>query len=301
MKPEEYQVSFCGLPNSGKSTLFNALLGKKSSIVTHKRQTTIFCLKGILKTPKSQLYLVDTPGLFSPKHLKAHHGQQALHKAMLRNAWYILETSATTCLVVDATLQNFQPLKTLLATSPVRLNNHMVLILNKIDKIPPSSLLAISSELWQWGEFKKVFMISAKKGSGVGDLKKFLLTQPSSPTHPTHTPPSLPLLAEECTREQILLHCHQEIPYLLSIDTDTFSILKNDSFLIKQVIYLCHEKHKPILLGKGGKMLKTIGQKARRAIHKTLGKPCHLFLSIKVSKHWAETVLKKMHPSTIHN
>jgi len=276
-------VALIGAPNAGKSTLVNALVGTKISIVTHKVQTTRAVVRGIFLEGDAQVILVDTPGIFAPR--------RRLDRAMVRTAWSSAYDADRVCLLVDARRgiddQNAEILEKL---TDVRLPK--TLILTKIDLVDPPSLLKLAASANEATHFDATFMLSAQRGDGVFDLKRHLAG--SVPPGPWLYPPDqisdLPQrqLAAEITREQLTLRLHDELPYSATVETETWKTLRDGSARIEQAIFVEREGQKKIVLGEKGRTIRAISMAARDEIAKMAGVPVHLFLFVKVRPRWAD-------------
>jgi len=276
-------IALIGAPNAGKSTLVNALVGAKVSIVTHKVQTTRALVRGIAIEGSAQLVLIDTPGIFAPK--------RRLDRAMVATAWGGAQDADIVGLIVDAGRGSDEETDAILAwLADVR--GRKVLIINKIDLVARPSLLALAAALNGRAEFAATFMISALTGDGVADLKSWLAAQvPPGPWHyPAHEISDAPLrsLAAEITREKLTLRLHEELPYQSTVETDQWKQLKDGAVRIEQTIYVERESQRKIVLGKGGETIKAIGADARREIATIVEAPVHLFLFVKVREGWAD-------------
>ena len=283
-----------GAPNAGKSTLVNALVGQKVSIVTQKVQTTRFPVRGVALEGAAQVVLVDTPGVFRPR--------RRLDRAMVRAAWAGAEDADAVVHLVDAEAElaeapdAAQKLARQDAETIVeglrKGGRKAILAINKIDTVRRDTLLALSQRLFEQGVYEEVFLISAKTGSGVADLKRRLAAlMPEGPwLYPADQTADLPvrLLAAEITREKLYLRVHQELPYSAAVETTSFTDAKGGAARIEQTIYVERESQRPIVLGKSGATLKWIGQKAREELQVILDRPIHLFLHVKVQENWAD-------------
>ncbi|MFL5091826.1 MAG: GTPase Era [Xanthobacteraceae bacterium] len=274
-------IALIGAPNAGKSTLVNALVGAKVSIVTHKVQTTRALVRGIAIEGSAQLVLIDTPGIFAPK--------RRLDRAMVATAWGGAHDADIVGLIVDAGRGSDEETDAILAPlADVR--RRKVLIINKIDLVARPSLLALAAALNGRAEFAATFMISALTGDGVADLKSWLAAQvPPGPWHyPADDISDAPLrsLAAEITREKLTLRLHEELPYQSTVETDQWKQLKDGAVRIEQTIYVERESQRKIVLGKGGQTIKAIGAEARREIAAIVEAPVHLFLFVKVREGW---------------
>ncbi len=276
-------VALIGAPNVGKSTLLNSLVRAKISIVTPKVQTTRSRIIGLSVRGASQLVFVDTPGIFRPK--------RRLERAMVAAAWSGAGDADIVVLLVDAAKRLDADTERIVARLDAT-GRETVLALNKIDLVKRESLLPLAKRLDGGGNFARVFMISAKTGDGVEELAAYLAD--GVPEGPWLYPEdqlsdiSERLLAAEITREQLFLQLHEELPYALAVETESWREQKDGSVRIEQVIYVLRESHKPILLGKGGRRIKEVGSAARAEIERILGRKAHLFLFVQVSKNWLD-------------
>jgi len=276
-------IALIGAPNVGKSTLVNALVGEKVTIVTPKVQTTRALVRGIATEGRSQLVLIDTPGIFVPR--------RRLDRAMVTTAWGGAKDADVVCALIDAKRgiddETAAILGKLGGTKAAK-----VLVINKVDLVDKPSLLALASDAGEKVAFDKIFMVSALTGDGVTDLKSWLAAHaPEGPWHyPEDQVSDAPLrsLAAEITREKLFLRLHQELPYQSTVETDTWKELKGGAVRIEQTIFVMRESQRKIVLGKGGQTIKGIGADARRELAKIVGKPVHLFLFVKVREGWGD-------------
>ena len=288
-------AAILGSPNAGKSTLTNALVGEKVSIVTHKVQTTRFAVRGVALEGGSQIILVDTPGVFAPK--------RRLDKSMVAAAWAGAEDADAVIHVIDAGARSRLADGTpksgdrLMVDDDDRVTAGLaksgrkaILALNKVDLISRDKLLAMSQALFETGVYSDVFMISAKTGSGVKQLKSFLAANmPEGVWHyPEDQVADLPsrILAAEITREKVYLRLHEELPYASMVETEVWKKLRDGSLRVEQSIIVERDTQKPIVLGKGGAAVKAIGEAARKEMEEILGCKVHLFLNVKVDPKW---------------
>lgn len=275
-------VAVLGATNAGKSTLVNALVGVKVSIVSHKVQTTRAPIRGIAMEGASQLVFIDTPGIFNPK--------RRLDRAMVDAAWGGAEDADAVLLVVDAASGLTQDVAQIAAKlQSARMPR--ILVLNKVDRVEDKgALLELAQALSQTVPFERVFMISALTGSGIADLKRYLAEAvPPGPWHYAEddvTDVPMRMLAAEITRERIYHWLHQELPYATTVETTDWKQLKDGSARIEQTIYVERDGQKSIVLGKGGATIKKISTEARRAIEEMAEHPVHLFLFVKVRANW---------------
>jgi GTP-binding protein Era len=276
-------LALIGPSNSGKSTLTNALVGAKVSIVTHKAQTTRGPVRGIALIGPAQVILVDTPGIFQPR--------RRLDRAMVQAAWERAGDADIVALVVDAHRGLDDALDPLLAHLP-EVKRPTIAILNKIDLVAKPELLGLVTKLSALSQFDQIFMVSALTGSGVADLRAYLAhAVPSGPWlfHKDQlTDASLRQTAAEVTREKLFLRLHNELPYMLTVETADWKELADGSIRIEQTIYVERESQRKIVLGAKGQTIKEIGSAARAEISKLTGTPVHLFLFVKVRARWAD-------------
>lgn len=292
-------VAIIGAPNAGKSTLVNRLVGTKVSIVTQKVQTTRFPVRGIAIAGDVQMVLVDTPGIFKPR--------RRLDRAMVRSAWSGAEDADAIVLLVDAAAQvavtsggdkptaadrkaveDVESIIEGLQKSGAK----AILALNKIDLLKRENLLAVADGLFKTGVFSDVLMISADKGQGVADLSDMLAARmPEGPwLYPEDQAADAPvrILAAEITREKLFLRVHEELPYAAAVVTTAFKDMPDGSARIEQSIFVERDGQRAIVLGKGGRTLKWIGQKAREELAVLLDRPVHLFLHVQVDERWSD-------------
>ena len=276
-------VALIGAPNVGKSTLVNALVGSKVTIVSRKVQTTRALIRGIVIDDHSQIILVDTPGIFSPK--------RRLDRAMVSTAWSGAHDADLVCVLLDARSGLDEEADNILdRVSGV--DHDKILILNKIDLVPREKLLALTKAANDRLAFTQTFMVSALSGDGVDDLRHALgqLVPPGPYLYPEDQMSDAPMrqLAAEITREKIYLKLHQELPYQSTVETDSWTERKDGSVKIEQTIFVERESQRKIVLGTGGATIKSIGAEARTEIAGILDVPVHLFLFVKVRENWGD-------------
>ena len=276
-------VALIGAPNVGKSTLVNALVGSKVTIVSRKVQTTRALIRGIAIEGKSQIILVDTPGIFAPK--------RRLDRAMVSTAWSGAHDADLVCVLLDAKSGLDDEADGILAKA-AGVDHDKVLVLNKIDLVPREKLLALAQAANERLKFEHTFMVSALSGDGVGDLLKSLAAMvPAGPfLYPEDQMSDAPMrqLAAEITREKIYRKLHQELPYQSTVETDSWTERKDNSVRIEQTIFVERESQRKIVLGKGGATIKAIGAESRKEIAEILGVAVHLFLFVKVRENWGD-------------
>jgi GTP-binding protein Era len=276
-------VALIGAPNAGKSTLLNALVGAKVSIVTPKVQTTRTLIRGIAVEGNAQLIFVDTPGIFAPR--------RRLDRAMVGSAWASTQDADLVALLIDANKGVKDDEEGILgglgAIRPAK-----VLVLNKVDLVDKRALLTLTQRLNERATFAATFMISALTGDGVADLKSWFAAHvPLGPwLYPEDQISDAPLrqLAAEITREKLYLRLHQELPYQSTVETEVWKELKDGSVRIEQTIYIERDSQRKIVLGKAGQAIKAIGAAARADIAAAIEQPVHLFLHVKVREGWGD-------------
>lgn len=276
-------VALIGEPNAGKSTLLNRMVGAKVSIVTHKVQTTRARIRGIAIEGAAQIVFVDTPGLFRPR--------RRLDRAMVAAAWGGAADADIVVLLIEAHRGLTDGVRAILDALTDR-TGRVALAINKIDRVKAEDLLALSQRLNEAFPFERTFMISAEKGYGCDDLKRWLADElPPGPwLYPEDQIADLPLrmIAAEVTREKLTLRLHEELPYQLTVETERWEERPDGSVRIDQLVYVARDGHKGIVLGNRGETIKAVGQQARAELMEFLDRPVHLFLQVKVRPNWLE-------------
>lgn len=276
-------VALVGAPNAGKSTLMNALVGTKVSIVTHKAQTTRAQIRGVVTEGEGQVVFIDTPGIFAPK--------RRLDRAMVEAAWTGAGDSDLVAFIVDVERGLTGEVESLLE-GLLNIRQPKVLVLNKVDLVRRETLLKLSETINAHQRFETTFMISALTGSGVTDFLdwcfKYIPPGPWMFPEDQLTDLTLALTAAEVTREKLFLRIHEEIPYNATVETESFAVQKDGSYKINQVIYVTRDSHKKIVLGAGGQTIKAIGAEARRELTEIFEVPVHLFIFVKVRQRWGD-------------
>ncbi len=280
-------VAIIGAPNAGKSTLLNALVGTKVAIVTHKVQTTRSRIRGIAIEGDAQIVFVDTPGIFKPK--------RRLDRAMVDAAWGGAGDADVILVMVDTERGRSADVDRVVDGLSAQ-GRKAILVLNKADALTGEKgrekLLKLAAELNETGLFTETFMISALTGDGVADLKRHIASlMPKGAWHyPEDQAADVPLrsLAAEITREKLFLRLHDELPYELTVETESWERKRDGSIRIQQVIYVQRESQRKIALGAGGQTIKTVGQLARQELEEMLETKVHLFLFVKVRENWGE-------------
>lgn len=276
-------VALIGAPNAGKSTLVNALVGVKVSIVTHKVQTTRALVRGIFIEDRSQIVLVDTPGIFTPR--------RRLDRAMVKTAWTTAYDADRVCLLIDAR-RGIDEANAAILEELTKVRLPKTLILTKVDLVDPPALLTLAASANEATTFDETFMISALNGDGIGELRKHLAgSMPQGPwLYPEDQISDIPerQLAAEITREQLTLRLHDELPYSATVETESWKELRDGSVRIEQVVYIEREGQKKIVLGEKGRTIRAISMAARDEIGQMTGRTVHLFLFVKVRPRWTE-------------
>lgn len=282
-------VAVVGAPNAGKSTLVNALVGSKVSIVSPKAQTTRMRVIGIAMTDlpdggRAQIVMVDTPGIFRT-------ARRRLERAMIAAAWQGADDADLVALVVDAARGVGPETEAIIERLKERPALRF-LVLSKIDLAPRERLLSLAAEVNARLPFERTFMVSALNQDGLKDVLLALgAAVPEGPfLYPEDQAADLPmrLLAAEVTREQVFLQLSQELPYETTVETEKWEDRPDGSVRIEQTVHVQREGQRAIVLGKGGARIKQIGARARRELGIMLEKPVHLFLHVKVSERWAD-------------
>ena len=276
-------IALIGAPNAGKSTLTNALVGSKVTIVSRKVQTTRALVRGIAMAGPVQLVLIDTPGIFAPK--------RRLDRAMVTTAWGSAHDADIVVWLLDANRGIDAEAEAIIAKLP-DIRQPKVLVLNKVDIADKPALLKLAQTLNEKIKFDETFMLSAMTGDGVADLTQWLAAH--SPKGPWHYPEDqvsdapIRSLAAEITREKLFNRMHQELPYQATVETESWKELRDGSVRIEQTIYVERESQRKIVLGKGGAAIKAIGAEARKEIAEVAEQKVHLFLFVKVREGWGD-------------
>jgi GTP-binding protein Era len=275
-------IAVIGAPNAGKSTLVNALVGAKITIVSHKVQTTRVPVRGIAIAGASQLVFIDTPGIFAPR--------RRLDRAMVEAASTAAGDADMVVLLVDAQKGVNDDVARILHQL-ANVDRPRALVLNKVDRVK-KQLLALAADLNTRLEFPATFMVSALTGSGIEDLKNHLaLNVPEGPWHfPADDLSDVPerQLAAEITREKLYERLHQELPYSATVETTAWQDRKDGSARIEQTIFVERDSQRSIVLGEGGRTIKDISMRARKELTVLLERPVHLFLHVKVQEGWSD-------------
>lgn len=282
-------VAVLGAPNAGKSTLINALVGTKVTIVSPKVQTTRTIVRGIAVAGDSQIIFIDTPGIFRAK--------KRLERAMVAAAWNGEAEADLSLFIIDASRrqpddENRQILDALKEKKADTPDKKMILVMNKIDSVQREKLMAMAAKLNEEIAFDATFMISALKEDGTKDLLAWLAGRmPAGPFHFGEEQVSdmpMRLLAAEITREKLFHNLHEELPYGLTVETESWEQFDDGSVKIDQVVYIAREAHKPIIIGRGGQAIKRVGEASRRELEEILEQRVHLKLFVKVRENWVD-------------
>lgn len=279
-------VALIGEPNAGKSTLINKIIGSKVSIVSPKEQTTRARVLAVAIEQESQIVFVDTPGIFEASK------NNKMERAIVSSAWEGMADAEIVILLVDVSKKIGPSTRLILSRLKEEKNTkkRYILALNKIDRIKREALLDISLKLNEECNFEATFMLSALKGSGVSDLISYLAAH--VPVGVWHYPEDhltdmpMRLMAAEVTREKLFRLLHQELPYGLTVETEKWEEFEDGSIKIDQVIFTNRESHKKIIIGKGGSMIKKVGQQSREELERDFERTIHLKLFVKVSEEW---------------
>ncbi len=279
-------IAIVGAPNAGKSTLTNALLGQKLTIVSPKVQTTRNSIKAIVIEGDTQMVVIDTPGIFIPRQ------EKILERIIVKSAWQALRDADHICLVIDATVgmdeENIRIAQDLRKENP-----KITAAINKMDLVKKGTILEIMAKLIELG-FEDIFPISAQTNDGVNLIKKFLCDKCIHPEwiydEEQITDAPMRFIASEITREKLFLKLNRELPYALTVKNEKYEVLDNGQIKINQTIFVTKESQKSIILGKNGAMIKQIGAEARHDIAEIVGAKVHLFLFVKVKPNWMNSV-----------
>jgi GTP-binding protein Era len=289
--PDEHAGAFhsgfaalVGRPNVGKSTLLNALMGQKLSIVTPRPQTTRHRILGILNVPGAQVAFVDTPGLH-------HHASRALNKAMNRTAASALEDADLVVQVIEGLRWTDED--DLVLERIKRAGRPSILAVNKVDRVKPRDrLLPFMQEMSHRHPYVEMVPISALKGDQVAHLGQVIVT---------HLPEGAAMFPEgevtdrstafrisETIREKLMLELNQEVPYGIAVEIERMQETEDGRLEVDAAIWVDRDGQKPIVIGAGGERLKRVGRSARLALNEQLGRRLHLTLWVKVRENWAD-------------
>jgi GTP-binding protein Era len=279
-------VVFAGLPNAGKSSLVNKIVGEKVSIISPKAQTTRDIIRGIAVEGDTQLIIIDTPGIFIPKT------NRLLERKIIKNAWIGVQDASTACVIIDSKVGITNAAKTLIEDISKKQEN-LIFVLNKVDLVKKDKLLELADQISNiYPDFRNIFMVSATKGDNISKLKKYLfsLAEPSPWLFPEDEITDAPskFMASEITREKLFLKLRSDLPYSVDVYTEKWEEFNNGSIKIQQVIRVLKDSQKAIVLGKRGSMLKSINIEAREEMEVFFEKKIHLFTFVQVKNDWLE-------------
>lgn len=277
-------VAVVGRPNVGKSTLVNAVIGRKISIVTPRPQTTRHAIVGVLTLPAAQLLFVDTPGL-NPR------GRQLLHRVMNRTVQGALAGADVVVMVVEPGKWESGDDQVLDEVRAAR--RPAVLVVNKVDRVRPRTrLLPLLTELGQRADFAAVVPVAARTGENLerlpGLIAEFLPEGPALYPLDATTDRDLSFRVAELVREQLLLHLRQEVPYGLAVEIEALEQKPGGITVVAAVIWAARESHKGIVIGRGGATLKAVGTAARAELERIFGGRFHLETYVRIKKDWAD-------------
>ncbi|MDX8397051.1 MAG: GTPase Era [Mariprofundaceae bacterium] len=284
-------IALLGRPNVGKSTLMNKIIGVKVAIVTPKPQTTRHRILGIHSDDDMQMVFVDTPGI--------HKGSKQLNRNMVRVAYAAAEEADVLAIMQDVTTPLGTETKALIEQfAKANLNQPRIHVLNKVDKANKDKLLPRLLEMQKLDPDAKAYIpISARKGQQVDGLLKELLKHLPERDEPLYDPDwftdqSQRQLAAEYVREQVFMSMHDEIPFQTAVDIEQFTDLGHGKVEIEAVILVGNERHKPMLIGKGGEGMKNVGTRAREGLEELLDCKVNLKLWVKVDPGWFDKPAK---------
>jgi GTPase len=276
-------VAVIGAPNAGKSTLVNAFVGQKVAIVSPKAQTTRTRMLGVAIEGDTQIILVDTPGIFA--------AQRRFDRAMVAAAWDGASDADLITLIVDGRA-GAGPKVEKIVEGLVGRPERKWLVLNKVDISKKEKLLQLTTKLLELCSFEQIYYISAATGDGLDELKTAIAG--AMPDGDWHFPEdqvsdaSERLVAAEITREQLYLQLHEELPYASAVETEKYIERQDGSLEIHQQVLVARPTQRAIVLGKGGKQIKAIGEAARTELARIMGVRVHLYLHVKVKANWDE-------------
>jgi GTP-binding protein Era len=293
--PEGYRSGFVavlGKPNVGKSTLINSYVGQKVAIVSPKPQTTRRRLRGILTLPAAQIVFVDTPGIHIPRH--------KLGEYMVETAVRAIPDADVVLFIVDLSGPPGDEDRKLAELIEERATSPCILVMNKVDLVSPAEMEVRRQAYLGLAGCEQAITLSATEGRNRDRLLDLIqgLLPPGPQLYPPDQVTDQPLrfMAAELIREQVLIHLHHEVPHGIAVVVEEFKERREDLTHIEATVYVAKESQKGIVIGKGGKMLKRIGQAAREEIQSLLDSQVYLELWVKVRKGWPrdETALRNL-------
>jgi len=278
-------IGIVGRPNAGKSTLFNAIIGEKISIIADKPQTTRNKIMGVKNLPGAQLVFLDTPGM--------HKAKTPLNRAMVQTAQEALNDADLLLMLVEANT-DVQAHDLFLIENLAEIKVPVFLIINKIDLIEKKMLLPLIDKYRNLYDYQEIFLVSALNGEGLDDLlqtvKENLPEGPQYYAEDTFTDATERFIAAEFIREKIMLLTKQEVPYASAVEIDQFKEDEAKKLIrISATINVEKESQKAIMIGKKGSMLKQIGTQARMEMEKLFGSKVFLELFVRVKKDWTSS------------
>jgi GTP-binding protein Era len=276
-------ITIIGAPNVGKSTLLNTIMATKLAIVSPKPQTTRHRILGVKNLPQAQLVFLDTPGIHQPRTQLNRYMMQAVVDALAHPevVLYMTDVSRTRYPDVGFLQRHLGP-----RAVPV------FWVLNKIDLVPPHEVLAMIAACADKAFFAEVFPLSARRGENVSALVESLVGY--VPEGARYFPEEMPtdrderFLIAELIREQAILHTYEEVPYAIAVEVDTLHERSDGGLEIEACLVVEKDSQKGIVIGRQGRMIKTIGTQARQAISRLLRCPVHLRLLVRVKERWKE-------------
>ena len=282
--PEAFKcgyIALIGYPNVGKSTLLNRLVGVKLAITSPKPQTTRFRLLGIVNLPEAQLLFLDTPGVIDPKG--------ALNESLVQAALTALAEADVVVWLTEPRALDLQD--TVLLPHLRQVDRPLIVAVNKIDRVPKPKLLPLIQAFHELFPDAPIIPVSALLGDGVADLLAEIITR--LPAGPPFYPPDQDteaterFLAGELIRERVLHHAKEEVPHAVAVVVEEFDESRRPELVrIQAVIYVERDSQKAIIIGKQGRLLKSIGAEARKEIEALLDARVYLDLWVKVWKNW---------------
>jgi GTPase len=274
-------VALAGRPNVGKSTLVNAIVGRKVAIVSDKPQTTRRAIRGVATTDRSQLVLVDLPGVQRPR--------DALTARMQRRVESELADADAALLLVNA-IQGIGPGDRFIASLLAGASTPVVIAVNKVDRCTRAEVAAALQAAAELEVGDEIFPISARTGEGLGPLVEHLATL--LPESPFFFPPdersdqAEEVMLAELVREQVLRRTRQEVPHAVEVEVEEIVERRRDLIAVRAVMWVEADSQKGILIGAGGSMIKAIGTAARKELERELGCQVHLDLAVRVRRAW---------------
>ncbi len=284
-------VALAGRPNVGKSTLANSIVGVNVAIVSDKPQTTRRAIRGVATGPDWQLVLVDLPGVQRPRDTLTERMQRRVEREL---------ADADGCLLVVNAQQGVGPGDRFIAALLRAAKVPVAIAVNKVDRAEKARIAATLADAASLEVADEIFPVSARTGAGVPRLVEHLVTLlPAGPLYfsagqRSDQEPSVRLA--ELVREQVLARTREELPHAVEVEVEDIQYPRPDLVRIEAVVLSETESQKGILIGAGGRMIKSIGVAARRTIERELGTQVHLELSVRVRRHWRgdERVLDRL-------